>query len=779
MTAITLPSRPPILDAFRRAVRPSEGWLSLAFVAFMSLAVAWSIDDAGWVLGQVEYTDFLAPAALAGVLVGAAGAIAGLSRWATHVLTALVAAIVLPFVVGTILPGVQGSPYELYQATAASTRAAWIDLAILNQPFTTQIGHHLLALGILAWGTGHFASYAVFGHHRPLDAFIVLGIVLLGSMALTRNDQLWYLVGFSIAGLLLLSRHHAIEESSAWIRRRIGDPAAVRSLYQTGGTVFVLVAVVGSLSLTASASSDPLRGAWSGFEGWLIDVSQSLQRFLPIGGASRPLGTVVFGPQAQITGAWSPGEGDAFQVTLPRDETGVLYWRAWAYDSFSPRGWSTSKSVISPRAAEEDLLGGLGDDPALSAGRRELTMRIEPIRYEGRYAVSPEAPLRLDRPSQMVLVGDTFRFGAIDLGGAPGPYTLTASISIVGDTVDPHGLTESNLIAAPETYPEDVVAMYTNPGVVLGPEATALLDEVRAASPSRDPYDMARTMERMLRSNRFQYDTDVTAELASCGNRNIVDCFALTKRGFCQYYASTMAILLREDGIPTRMVQGFLPGDRDPTAGVEVVANSKAHAWVEVYFPGYGWVRFDPTGGGISQIQSLPVGAQQSPLPTLPSPSRAPGDGANENDDPSRPRAVNPQDVGSTSSPAMFIVIAVLLAGIVGGLGVLAWRRGPRGEVGPDAAWRGVARLAARFGFGPRPTQTVYEYAAALGEVLPMSRPELHTVAQAKVEVSYGRRVLGEDRMRLIRDAHRHLRVALLRLAFRRRDRRAHRLRRD
>jgi hypothetical protein len=240
-----------------------------------------------------------------------------------------------------------------------------------------------------------------------------------------------------------------------------------------------------------------------------------------------------------------------------------------------------------------------------------------------------------------------------------------------------------------------------------------------------------------------------------------------------------MAILLREAGIPTRMVQGFLPGDRNATTGVEVVANSKAHAWVEVYFPGYGWVPFDPTGGGVSRLQELPVGAQQSPLPTLPIPSRPPGDGDNGLDDPTRPRPVNPQDAAGGSSPAVFIVIAVLLAGVVGGLGVLAWRRGPRGEVGADAAWRGVSRLATRFGFGPRPTQTVYEYATALGDVLPMSRPELQTVAHAKVEVSYGRRVMGEDRMRRIRDAHRHLRVALLRLAFRRRERRTHRLRRD
>jgi hypothetical protein len=83
-----------------------------------------------------------------------------------------------------------------------------------------------------------------------------------------------------------------------------------------------------------------------------------------------------------------------------------------------------------------------------------------------------------------------------------------------------------------------------------------------------------------------------------------------------------------------------------------------------------------------------------------------------------------------------------------------------------------VTRLASRFGFGPRPTQTAYEYAAALGEVLPNIRPELHTVAAAKVEVSYGRRTLGDDRLAALRESYRKLRVALLRLFFRRLRRR-------
>ena len=118
------------------------------------------------------------------------------------------------------------------------------------------------------------------------------------------------------------------------------------------------------------------------------------------------------------------------------------------------------------------------------------------------------------------------------------------------------------------------------------------------------------------------------------------------------------------------------------------------------------------------------------------------------------------------------IALAVLLIVGIGGLSFLAWQRGPRGEITPDSVWRGVGRLAGRFGFAPRPQQTVYEYAGTLGDVLPGSRPELQTVARAKVEVAYGRRQVGGDAVRALREAQRRLRLDLLRLAFRRKERR-------
>jgi hypothetical protein len=198
------------------------------------------------VLSEKTWGDFFASAAILSTLLGFIGAKARWPRWLSHLISAGAAAIVVPLMVGMVLLPEGGSPGALYRATAEAMVKAWIDLGVLGGSTTIQTGHHLLAIGLIVWSVGQFAGYAVFGHRRPLDAVIVVGLVLLGNIALTANDQLPFLVIFSVAALGVLARAHAFEEQTAWMRRRIGDAAAVRSLYLRGGSAFIIMAVFGS-----------------------------------------------------------------------------------------------------------------------------------------------------------------------------------------------------------------------------------------------------------------------------------------------------------------------------------------------------------------------------------------------------------------------------------------------------------------------------------------------------------------------------------------------------
>jgi hypothetical protein len=256
----------------------------------------------------------------------------------------------------------------------------------------------------------------------------------------------------------------------------------------------------------------------------------------------------------------------------------------------------------------------------------------------------------------------------------------------------------------------------------------------------------------------------------------VAECFVVSRRGYCEYYATAMAVMLRLRGIPTRFVEGFLPGDRD-ARGVETVRRARAHAWVEVYFPEYGWVDFDPTGGGVARDTSLPAGApvaSHTPSPK-PSGSIVPDNGER---DPRRSAAMGPSGAGTTGGgiggPGL-VALAAMLAAVVALLFALAYLRRPARPAAPDAVYAMVGRVAGRLGYAQRPSQTVYEYAATLTEALPAAGPDLTLVATSKVEATYARRDLPDERLRALGAAGRRLRMRLLRLALRRPSRRSRR----
>jgi transglutaminase-like putative cysteine protease len=753
---------------------PAEGWISLLLVAVLGVSVAWSLDDAALVLGQRDSTDFLPWVTLGGVAVGFLGARARWSRPVAHLVGAAFAALVVPIVVGGILDP-SGSWAARYQATAGSTVDAFLDFAVRHLAVTRQTGHYMLVLGMLCWANGQFAASAVFRHGRPLGPIIVLGTVIVANMSATIHDQIWFLVLFSMASLFLLTRLHALDERATWIRRRIGDPATVGSLYLRGGTVFIVIAIFGSLALTATARSAPLASFWNDARPALVDISQWLQRIIPAAPDARSVGVPSFGQQVTIGGIWSSSHEPALDIFRTPGDNRPFYWRATTYDKFTLFGWASTDPTDAGIPANGAILEGTLDAIPTTAARTAETFRIVPQSDLFKVAFSPIDPLSISIDSTLTTSGDDGWFQGLRIPSGV-PYQLTASIQDLAD-VD-GGITVNRLRAAGEDYPDEVLQRYTSvPLGAIGANAERLLGDVKArmkqSGATNTPYDLAAALEAELHNtNRYTYSVSVPGVCDD--SSSIVECFATHRIGFCEHFASTMAVLLRHEGIPTRLVEGFLPGQIDVTTGRETIQTGAAHAWVEVYFPGIGWYRFDPTGA-LANNEPIPVGSPRpiptaTPLPSLNLPSR----GADDQEGPDQTRRT--QGAGSTTptnggSGPMLVATAILLLAVVLLLAFLAWRRGPRGVTTADGFYASVAGIARRFGFGPRPTQTAFEYATALGDVLPGVRPELQTVATAKVEVAYGRRDLGDDRIRAIRDAYRRLRVSLLRLAFRRGDR--------
>ena len=749
----------------RLSYGPAEGWLTLACVFLLCLTMAWAIDDARWVLGQPDYLDLLVLAAVGGVLVGFIGPKVGWGRWLTFLVGAIFAALLVPIMTALVaLPG--ASIGTLYHATAESAVRAYIDIAIRDLSSTTEYLHYILVLALVVWATSMFASYAVFGHHRPLNAVLVVGVVLLLNMSLTENRQLPYLVLFSVASLLLLIRSHVYDEQSEWLRRRIGDPASISSVYMRGGVAFVTAAVVASFVLTQTAASAPLAGAFDGVDNALIGLSQSLSRYLPTGGSTRPIG-LSFGPNARIEQVWT--NSGALAATIRRNPTddGHYYWRAWTYDKIDLNGWDQTTSTSTEIPAETPIFDQRADDVD-PEGRHSFTFTVTPGEFTAATILSPATPISVDRDVRLTTVGADGYFASLDRKDASGPYTVTALTTVDGN--GPGQLNIAALRATETTYSDEIKALYLPlPPDSLGPNALKLEAKIRDEAASPAPYDLANQLVTELHSSTYKYETDLRD--LPCAGLSKVECFATYKRGFCQYYAATMAVILRDMGVPTRIAQGFLPGSRDRNAATETILFSDAHAWVEVYFPGYGWIPFDPTGNNLSQIAQLPPGNPTASGSAKPNSSNRPSarPTASNRDPVNRPGAGS---FGNPGSLAPLVAVLALLLLVVGAVAFLTWQRGPRGGTTADDAYGTVTRIASRFGFGPRPNQTVYEYAGVLGDVLPTVRPELETVAKAKVESVYAREILGDERLASLKAAQRRLRVSLLRLAFRRRERR-------
>lgn len=321
----------------------------------------------------------------------------------------------------------------------------------------------------------------------------------------------------------------------------------------------------------------------------------------------------------EVAQTWTSDSSQAFTVTRDPSDSAVLYWRAATYDVIGLKEFARSETQTVVRTAGTPLMDTLADDAA-QAGLRTVTFTVDPIGFDSSTMLAPATPVEADKGSRVSYIGETGFFATLDRAGGSGPYTITSRVPVPG--IGPGQLNVAALRAAGTDYPPEVVALFTGvePGS-LGPNARALEARIVAEAESPAPFDLADRLVTVLHSTDYTYDTDILD--LPCADLSTVECFATFKRGYCQYYAATMAVILRDLGVPTRVAQGFLPGARE-AGGIERVLNSNAHAWVEVYFPGYGWVQFDPTGAALSrQVGPLPSGPPAGSTAPGPSTSAA------------------------------------------------------------------------------------------------------------------------------------------------------------
>jgi len=246
------------------------------------------------------------------------------------------------------------------------------------------------------------------------------------------------------------------------------------------------------------------------------------------------------------------------------------YWRVGAYDRYTGQGWVRTGT---DRSLEEPLSRPPGrSQSVVQTFEAEGELTIMPAAWKPREVRSSEVGVRVTaegglQPEGSLSDGDRYTVESRVLAASPG------------------GLREAG-----REYPEEVAERYTQLPANQ-PERVAERT-ARITANADNPYDTARVVEQWLENNR-EYSLDVDRP-----DGNIADSFLFEmEAGYCTYYATTMVSMLRTQDIPARLVVGYTPGER-VARDTWVARGLDSHAWVEVYFPETGWVRFDPTPAG-------------------------------------------------------------------------------------------------------------------------------------------------------------------------------------
>jgi hypothetical protein len=287
-----------------------------------------------------------------------------------------------------------------------------------------------------------------------------------------------------------------------------------------------------------------------------------------------------------------------------------------------------------------------------------------------------------------------------------------------------------------------------------------------------NPYDKAKRIEDYLRSDTFKYTTDVTFVPP---DRDFVDYFLFTSHeGYCTYFSTAMSVMLRSIGIPTREIEGFIGGEPNGD-GTFIVRGKEAHAWPQVYFPGYGWVNFEPTPGPGYAPSNLPadpslVAPIITPTPVV---GGAPGsdpfatgtdDGATPGADNGPNKAKNrdiPDDTDTTSGskfsnspPPLWLLLSVLvilaIAGVVltSKLWVASQLRLP--VTTPEAVYARLQKTARKAHLEPRGGMTQYEYARYLSKKLPEATNSIKFITDRYVSARYGSAAVEQSALPII-----------------------------
>lgn len=466
--------------------------------------------------------------------------------------------------------------------------------------------------------------------------------------------------------------------------------------------------------------------------------------------------------------------GDGFQMnyepvmTVTSEARG--YWRGEAKDIYTGQGWVDAKreESLEPMSIGERFEAD--DAPSKRIQTKEIIQKVQiqsdqiyPVLF-GMYSVSAVEELEGGDTERLVWNGreSEVRYEGRGTPRYPTSYTIVSHVPIIS---------EQELRAAPPAEAPDSVYLHLPDRF---PERVADLARSLTEGETNN-YDKAKKIEQYLRT-QFTY-TNVP-DLSKRTSSDFVEGFLFEiKEGYCDYFSTSMAVMLRSVGVPARWVKGYAPGARegsdrpmmtgsfDPDEGGRFsVTNADAHSWVEVYMGEYGWISFEPTPGF-----SMPSTEQEKQEPETPP----------EQEEEKQPEVKEEKKAGKpeeeTSLPAWVVTAARSIVGAAL-LGLLAWLVCQWGQAGFSLRWLRTFRrrispsdrvvletelwlsYCQLRGLRKEPHETVREAALRWSEGLPQLEAPLQVIVPMFEQAKYSGEPLEQSDVARFREAVRQFR---------------------
>lgn len=599
---------------------------------------------------STEWTDYLGTTGFMVILAAASGFALGQSRFApptTFLISLMYGLPAIGWRLGTL---VAQPPLEWRERMWIVGERLGVSIwQVTHRQDVTDPLLFLTAIFLLFWLFSAYAAYTLVRYGDGWMSVLPPGLILF---IIHINDRFWpyrawYLILYLVLALLVAARSHFLQKQQQWRATRARTPAYLGLDLSRAALLAATPLIL--LAWTAPTFTEILPGAQQAWNRLTAPARESFDNLF----ASLRVTVTVSGDTYNDSLALGSGNtlSDAImlQVQAPAVRpAGVrYYWRARVYDVYDGEAWNTSpqnEETISPRVFDQNL-------------------RINPARWDATFVFTPTLPLyTLHSPSQPIQINHT--------GIAELTYNPDNTADIVALRADPPlaanqpyevraaltRATLSDLRAAGDDYPQWVSERYLQLPAAITARTRQLAQEITANATT--PYDKTAAITNYLRQN-IEYSEVIDTPP---NNQERVDWLLFDyQRGFCNYYASAQVVLLRSIGIPARLAVGYAQGERVTPARPGIPSGSlpaesenyayytvrqrDLHAWVEVYFPGIGWVEFEPTASQDAILR--PSGSDLTPPnPVEPDPANLP----QLDDATPTPRA--PQDAATPANPA-------------------------------------------------------------------------------------------------------------------------------